>query len=228
MAVMGEGRRDREEGSSRPEVTPGAPESSGDRNAGIGTCRMPIGRTEVSWLRANVMGPDQAVWALRITARDRYSDRCWGWGEPLALHSKALRIAWKALERCNEAGHISEGTERYAYVAAPQAVLSTQDCSASPKHRSGLGKDSSSWFFASAANLTDRTRTFSVMPAKAGTQGGQYRVRRAGPPPFRGGDEKEKFGLICLVRTTSRGLVYYFRASVHRTSRKGRIAAIVA
>jgi DNA polymerase-3 subunit epsilon len=39
---------------------------------------------EVSWLRANVMGPDQAVWALRITARDRYSDRCWGWGELLA------------------------------------------------------------------------------------------------------------------------------------------------
>jgi DNA polymerase-3 subunit epsilon len=34
---------------------------------------------EVSWLRANVMEPDQAVWALRITARDRYSDRCWGW-----------------------------------------------------------------------------------------------------------------------------------------------------
>ena len=39
---------------------------------------------EVSWLRANVMESDQAVWALRITARDRYSDRCWGWGEPLA------------------------------------------------------------------------------------------------------------------------------------------------
>jgi DNA polymerase III subunit epsilon len=38
---------------------------------------------EVSWLRANVMGPDQAVWALRITARDRYSDRCWGWGTQL-------------------------------------------------------------------------------------------------------------------------------------------------
>ena len=37
--------------------------------------------TEVSWLRANVMGPDQAIWALRITARDRYSDRCWSWGE---------------------------------------------------------------------------------------------------------------------------------------------------
>jgi DNA polymerase-3 subunit epsilon len=36
---------------------------------------------EVSWLRANVMGQDQAVWALRITAKDRYSDRCWGWGE---------------------------------------------------------------------------------------------------------------------------------------------------
>ena len=40
---------------------------------------------EVSWLRANVMGPDQAVWALRITARDRYSDRCWGWGESLGM-----------------------------------------------------------------------------------------------------------------------------------------------
>jgi DNA polymerase III subunit epsilon len=39
---------------------------------------------EVMWLRANVLQPDQAVWALRITARDRYSDRCWGWGEPLA------------------------------------------------------------------------------------------------------------------------------------------------
>ena len=38
----------------------------------------------MAWLRANVMGPDQAVWALRITARDRYSDRCWGWGERLA------------------------------------------------------------------------------------------------------------------------------------------------
>ena len=40
---------------------------------------------EVSWLRENVMGPDQRVWALRITARDRYSDRCWCWGEPLGI-----------------------------------------------------------------------------------------------------------------------------------------------
>src|ERR1700746_228770 len=40
---------------------------------------------EVSWLRANVMGPDQAVLALRITAKDRYSDRCWAWGERLGL-----------------------------------------------------------------------------------------------------------------------------------------------
>jgi DNA polymerase III subunit epsilon len=40
---------------------------------------------EAAWLRENVMGPDQAVWALRITARDRYSDRCWGWGEPLDI-----------------------------------------------------------------------------------------------------------------------------------------------
>jgi len=38
---------------------------------------------EVSWLRQNAMGSGQAVWALRITARDRYSDRCWGWGQHL-------------------------------------------------------------------------------------------------------------------------------------------------
>jgi len=38
---------------------------------------------EVSWLRQNVMQPNQAVSALRITAKDRYSDRCWVWGEPL-------------------------------------------------------------------------------------------------------------------------------------------------
>src|ERR1700719_4709668 len=49
--------------------------------------------TEGSWLRANGMGPDQAVWALRITARDRYSGRCWVWGErlaePIGLHDHA-------------------------------------------------------------------------------------------------------------------------------------------
>jgi DNA polymerase III subunit epsilon len=40
---------------------------------------------EVSWLQRNVMGPDQAAWALRVTAKDRYSDRCWGWGERLGI-----------------------------------------------------------------------------------------------------------------------------------------------
>jgi hypothetical protein len=49
---------------------------------------------EAAWLRANVMGRDQAVWALRIRARDRYSDRCWGWGEPVA----GQRIARQVLE----------------------------------------------------------------------------------------------------------------------------------
>jgi DNA polymerase-3 subunit epsilon len=46
--------------------------------------------TEVSWLRQNVMGPDQAVWALRISARDRYSDRCWSWGERLGMRLASL------------------------------------------------------------------------------------------------------------------------------------------
>jgi DNA polymerase-3 subunit epsilon len=36
---------------------------------------------EVAWLRATVIDPDQDVWALRLTAKDRYSDRCWRWGE---------------------------------------------------------------------------------------------------------------------------------------------------
>jgi DNA polymerase III subunit epsilon len=40
---------------------------------------------EAAWLQQNVMGPDQAIWMLRITARDRYSDRCWGWGERLDI-----------------------------------------------------------------------------------------------------------------------------------------------
>jgi DNA polymerase-3 subunit epsilon len=40
---------------------------------------------EVSWLRENVMQSNQAVWALRITAKDRYSDRCWGWGKPMGV-----------------------------------------------------------------------------------------------------------------------------------------------
>jgi DNA polymerase III subunit epsilon len=52
--------------------------------------------TEVSWLQANVMEQNQVVWALRVTARDRYSDRCWGWGEPLGI---ALEGAADRLER---------------------------------------------------------------------------------------------------------------------------------
>ena len=50
---------------------------------------------EVAWLQANVMGSDQAIWALRIAARNRYSDRCWEWGEPLdiALEGTADRHA---------------------------------------------------------------------------------------------------------------------------------------
>jgi DNA polymerase-3 subunit epsilon len=39
---------------------------------------------EVLWLRTNVMGPNDEPWGLSITARDRYSDRCWGWGDPMS------------------------------------------------------------------------------------------------------------------------------------------------
>jgi DNA polymerase III subunit epsilon len=44
--------------------------------------------TEVTWLRENVMGQDQKVWGLRITARGRYSDRCWSSGERLDIGSE--------------------------------------------------------------------------------------------------------------------------------------------
>ena len=47
---------------------------------------------EVSWLRQSVMGP-QAVWALRITAKDRYPIGA-GFGVNLSVSSwNALRIA---------------------------------------------------------------------------------------------------------------------------------------
>ena len=56
---------------------------------------------EAAWLRAKVMGPDQALWALRITAKDRYSDRCWAWGDPvdIALEWAANRSEgrWSAI-----------------------------------------------------------------------------------------------------------------------------------
>ena len=39
--------------------------------------------SEVEWLRTSVIGPDHEVWASPITARDRYSDRCWRWGAPV-------------------------------------------------------------------------------------------------------------------------------------------------
>ena len=41
--------------------------------------------SEAAWLRANLIGSSQAVWALRITARDRYSDGCWSLGERLGI-----------------------------------------------------------------------------------------------------------------------------------------------
>jgi hypothetical protein len=40
-----------------------------------------------------VMGSDQAVWALRITAKNRYADRCWGWGEPLGFAMEGTGVA---------------------------------------------------------------------------------------------------------------------------------------
>jgi DNA polymerase-3 subunit epsilon len=75
---------------------------------------------EVSWLGANVIGPDQGVWALRITARDRYSDRCWGWGERLDIGSEGVADRpggrWNGVMTPDVSGRAG----RYACVATTQ------------------------------------------------------------------------------------------------------------
>jgi hypothetical protein len=77
---------------------------------------------EVSWLRSNVMGPDQAIWALRITARDRYPDRCWRWGESLGLEMECAadrsRNGWNGVMKPEVLQEGPGGAERYARVAA--------------------------------------------------------------------------------------------------------------
>jgi DNA polymerase-3 subunit epsilon len=79
---------------------------------------------EVSWLRQNVMGPDQAVWALRITARDRYSDRCSGWGEPVGISlESAADCPGTRWDGKKESRRSSGRVERYACVAAPQELM---------------------------------------------------------------------------------------------------------
>jgi hypothetical protein len=52
------------------------------------------------------MGPDQAVRALRITARDRYSDRCWGRGEPLpGIFDSVRRLTLTGLPAAMQLGN---------------------------------------------------------------------------------------------------------------------------
>lgn len=53
-----------------------------NRNAGTAMWRMSIRQQRCS---GSDIGPGQPVCALRITAKDRYSDRCWGWGERLDI-----------------------------------------------------------------------------------------------------------------------------------------------
>ena len=86
--AMDEGRRHREEGCPQNRRLRLEPREFGRPKRWYRDVSDPDRKAEVSWLRENVMGPDQAVWALRITARDRYSDRCWGWGEPLGIAMK--------------------------------------------------------------------------------------------------------------------------------------------
>jgi hypothetical protein len=96
---------------SSPDFTSGALESSCDQKCSYRDVSNAGKAAEVSWLRMNVMGPDQAVWALRITATTRYSDRhwSWGWGEPLYRVGKRRQSPSTGLERCNESEIVREG-----------------------------------------------------------------------------------------------------------------------
>src|SRR5215470_759475 len=107
---MGEGRRHREEGHPKARGYAWSPGVSGRPKSWYRDVADSDKATEVSWLRQNVMGPDQAVWALRITARERYSDRCWGWGEPLGIELEcAADRSWRALTRQINDGRSSAG-----------------------------------------------------------------------------------------------------------------------
>jgi hypothetical protein len=106
--------------SSRPEVIRGAPESSGDRNAGIATWPMPIRRrgvvapTKRDGTGSSRMGVADhgegpvlgSMLAVGGTSGCRDGPRC-----------RSLR---RARERPNEVGRSSGSPERYARVAAPQ------------------------------------------------------------------------------------------------------------
>jgi hypothetical protein len=66
------------------------------------------------------MGSSQAVWALRITARDRYSDDAGAGPTSGYLIGPRCRSPRKALEGCNDRRRSSGRAERYRCVAAPQ------------------------------------------------------------------------------------------------------------
>jgi len=83
MAAMGEGRRYQEEGHPEGPWLRLEPREFRRPKSWYRDVSDADKAAEVSWLRQKVMEPDQAVWALRITTRDRYSDRCCGWGQQL-------------------------------------------------------------------------------------------------------------------------------------------------
>ena len=81
MAVMGAGRRHREKNVLKARGYAWSPGEFGRPKCWYRDVSDADKAAEVAWLRENVMGPNQAVWALRITAKHRYSERCWAWGE---------------------------------------------------------------------------------------------------------------------------------------------------
>jgi len=85
MAVVGKRCRHREKDLLKSRGYSWSPGESGRPRCWYRDVSNADKAAEAAWLRANVTGPGQRVWALRITARDRFSDRCWGWGERLNI-----------------------------------------------------------------------------------------------------------------------------------------------
>jgi len=70
----------------------------------------------VSWLRANVMGPDQAVWGIADNSEGSIFRSMLVLGRTAGV---CCRSPWRALEQCNDPRRSSGGAERYACVAYP-------------------------------------------------------------------------------------------------------------
>jgi len=87
--------------------------------SGVSKCSSGGSRIDSCTVRAK----PQAVWALRVTAKNRYSDRCCAWGESLGIAVEAaldrFERRWGGLANLDR----FTGSEGYAGLAARQGAF---------------------------------------------------------------------------------------------------------